>query len=255
VIVPRVRGKPLAQAERIIRHARLKVGKVQQVTDSAVAAGDVSSTNPFAGEPEPPGTTVEVFVSTGPPLKTVPSVTGQTEATARAILESAGFSVAVSTNATNSAPAGTVISQSPPGGTQVTPGSTVSIVVAEKPTPQPTSATVPGVTGQPEAAAKSSLGAAGFSVNVSTQTVTSKSKNGIVLSQTPAGGTKAKKGSTVTIVVGNYKQPTTPTTPTTTSTTPGSGRGGSGGGGPGSGGGGSGGGGGGGGGGRPARVQ
>jgi serine/threonine-protein kinase len=145
-------------------------------------------------------------------------VTGQTEAAARATLESAGFSVAASTTTTNSVPAGTVISQNPAANTQETPGSTVSIVVAQKP-PPPATATVPGVTGQSEAQARSSLSAAGFSVNVTTQTVTDKSKNGVVLSQSPSGGTKAKKGATVAIVVGNYQQPTTPTTPTTTTTT------------------------------------
>ena len=218
VKVPNLRGKPLAEAESIIRQAHFKVGKVQQVTDTSVPAGDVSSTSPFAGEPEPPGTAINVFVSTGPPLKTVPSVTGQTEASARATLESAGFSVASTTTTTNSAPAGTVISQSPAGNTQATPGSTVTIVVAEKP-PPPATATVPGVTGQTETAARSALGAAGFGVNVTAQTVTDKSKSGIVLSQNPSGGTKVKKGATVTIVVGKYKQPTTPTTPTTTTTT------------------------------------
>ncbi len=217
VKVPDLRGKPLAEAEVLIRQARFKVGKVQQVTDTSVPAGDVSSTSPFAGEPEPPGTAINVFVSTGPPLKTVPSVTGQTEASARATLESAGFSVASSTTTTNSAPAGTVISQSPAGNAQATPGSTVSIVVAQKP-PPPATATVPAVTGDAEAQARSAIGAAGFSVNVTTQTVTDKSKNGIVLSQNPSGGTKLKKGATVTIVVGNYKQPTTTTT--TTGTTP-----------------------------------
>ena len=40
-----------------------------------------------------------------------------------------------------------------------------------------------------------------------------------MLSQSPSGGTKADKGTTVTIVVGSYKQPTTPpTTPTHTNT-------------------------------------
>jgi serine/threonine-protein kinase len=237
VTVPHVAGKPLAQAEAILRQHRLKVGKVQYVHENSVPAGEVSSTSPFAGEPVRPGTAVTLFVSSGPATKTVPDVTGDAEATARATLESAGFSVASSTSTTNSAPAGTVITQSPAGNAQATPGSTVSIVVAVKPKPPPPpSATVPSVTGQSEAQAKSALRAAGLGVNVSTQTVTDKSKNGMVLSQSPSGGTKVKKGTSVTIVVGNYKQPTTPTTPTTTSTTPGGGKGGHGGGGGGGGG-------------------
>jgi serine/threonine-protein kinase len=228
VTVPQVQGKPLNQAESIIRHHGLKVGKVQYVQNSAVVAGDVSSTSPFAGQPVAPGTTVKLFVSSGPATKNVPDVTGESEATARATLQSAGFSVTATIRTTTSAPAGTVVGQNPQGGTQATPGSTVIIIVAQKP-PPPAEVTVPSVTGQSEAQAKSALSAAGFNVSVTTQTTKSKSKNGIVLSQTPAGGTKAKKGTAVTIVVGSYKQTTTPTTPTTTPTTPSGGGGGGGG--------------------------
>jgi serine/threonine-protein kinase len=175
-----------------------------------------------------PGTSVKVFVSTGPAKKTVPNVTGDSETTARAALQSAGFSVTVTTKTTGSAAAGSVIGQSPVGGTQATPGSTVTIVVAQKP-PNPKVA-VPNVTGDSAARAKSALRAAGFNVSVTTQTVTKKSQDGIVLSQSPSGGTKVDKGATVTLVVGSYKQPTTPptsptppTTPTHTNTHPGGG--------------------------------
>ena len=228
VTVPQVQGKSLAQAESILRHHGLKVGKVQYVQNSSVPAGEVSSTSPFGGEPVRPGTVVKVFVSSGPAKRTVPNVTGESEAAARAVLQSDGFAVAVATKTTGSAPAGSVIAQSPAGGTQATPGSTVTIVVAQKP-PNPKVA-VPNVTGDSAARAKSALRAAGFNVSVTTQTVTKKSQDGIVLSQSPSGGTKVDKGATVTLVVGSYKQPTTPptsptppTTPTHTNTHPGGG--------------------------------
>ncbi len=223
VTVPQLKNMPLTQAESTIRHARLKVGKVQYVSNTSVAAGAVSSTSPFAGEPEPPGTPINIFVSSGPPKKTVPDVTGDTESAARAALGSAGFLVAVSTKTTSAAPAGTVFSQSPAGGSQATAGSTITIVVAQKPPPPPPAKpTVPGVTGETAAQAKGQLSAAGFTVNEVTQTVKNKSKNGIVLSQSPGAGTRVAKGTTVTIVVGSYQAPPT-TTPTHTNTNPGGG--------------------------------
>jgi eukaryotic-like serine/threonine-protein kinase len=199
------------------------VGKVHSVVDTSVSAGDVSSTSPFAGETEALGTPITVYLSSGPGTKAVPPVIGDSEAAAQITLQNAGFSVGVSTRTTNSAPAGTVVSQSPAANTQASPGSTVTIVVAQRPPPV-TKTAVPGVTGDTAAAARSALVGAGFSVSETTRTVTNKSSNGIVLAQSPAAGTRESKGTTVTIVVGSYKQPTTPTTPTTTTkTTPKSG--------------------------------
>ena len=42
---------------------------------------------------------------------------------------------------------------------------------------------------------------------VQRQNVSDPSLDGIVISQSPGGGTKADRGSTVTIVVGHYKPP------------------------------------------------
>ena len=50
--------------------------------------------------------------------------------------------------------------------------------------------------------------------------VKKQKRDGIVISQSPAGGATANKGSAVTIVVGKFTPPTnTTTTPTTTTPT------------------------------------
>jgi serine/threonine-protein kinase len=59
--------------------------------------------------------------------------------------------------------------------------------------------------------AKSTLLNAGFKVNTQTATDPNPADNGRVIDQTPAGGSKAQSGSTVTIVVAR-----TPGTSTTT---------------------------------------
>ena len=63
--------------------------------------------------------------------------------------------------------------------------------------------TVPDVTAQDEESATSTLEQAGFTVQVQRQDVTDPGLYGIVLSQSPTGGSKAKQGSTVTITVGH----------------------------------------------------
>ena len=83
---------------------------------------------------------------------------------------------------------------------------------------------VPDVVGKTTGAANATLGAAGFPAVQQQQTVTNQSQDGIVLSQNPSAQSQARKGATVTIVVGRFQATTTtttPTTPTTTTTTPG----------------------------------
>jgi serine/threonine-protein kinase len=56
-------------------------------------AGQVDHTNPPIGSAVAPGSTVTVFVSSGPPTVQVPNVSGDSVATATAKLQSAGLSV------------------------------------------------------------------------------------------------------------------------------------------------------------------
>ena len=217
-VLPGVIGDPLAQAEATIRAAHFKVGRVSRQSSGTYASGQVISTDPPAGSSLPVGTKIDLFVSSGPPKVAVPDVTGEAEAQARSTLTGAGFTVHVTPQTTSSAAAGTVLSESPAGGTQVPQGSTVMIAVAKA----PSTVTVPNVHGQTAADATRTLKHAGFQVAQQQKDVTNKSQNGIVLSESPRHGTTAKKGSTVTITVGHYAagKPPTSTTPTTTSTTP-----------------------------------
>ena len=59
-----------------------------------------------------------------------------------------------------------------------------------------------GQNGETKQQASTDIQSQGFAVGVSYQAVTDPKKDGIVLSQSPAGGTKASPGSTVSIVVG-----------------------------------------------------
>ena len=97
-----------------------------------------------------------------------------------------------------------MISQSPAGGVAAPTGSTVTLSVSLGPPATP----VPDVTSLDEAAATATLQAAGYMAKVVTQPTTDPGQDGIVLSQSPVGGTDAKAGSSVTIFVGS-RQPVT----------------------------------------------
>jgi len=217
--VPTVIGMSKSSAEQSIKKSGLKVGSVQTQYSPTVAVGDAVSTVPGAGTSVAPGYSVTLFISLGPPPVKVPSVVGDTEANAKSTLSTLNVTVMTSQQSSSQTP-GTVISQSRTG--SVPANSTITLVIAEA----PPMVKVPTVTGDTVATASKALKAAGFAVTQTTTTVTDPTKDGTVVSQSPTAGAQAKKGATVTIVVGMATTTTTTTstgqntTTTTTSTTP-----------------------------------
>jgi serine/threonine-protein kinase len=124
VAVPAVMGQDQVAASNTVTAAGLQPQIVPMNSDT-VAAGKVINTNPAAGTMVAKGSTVQLFVSTGPQTVTVPDVVGQPRDTAIATLTGKGLSVAA-TCSTNSA----VISENPAGGSMVQPGSQVAISCA-----------------------------------------------------------------------------------------------------------------------------
>ncbi len=216
--VPDVRNLTSAEAEHKLEQAHFKPN-VQNRSSTTVASGKVISTEPSQGVPLLAGSPVTVFVSTGPPKVEVPEVVGQSEAEARASLRGAGLHVGTVTKREEAGQtAGTVLSQSPAAGSSVSSGEAVSLVVVKA----SQEVAVPRVVGKKQERAEGELIGAGFVVKSSTRTVTSEAEVGLVLQQTPAGGTKAKRGATIKLTVGELAAQTTPSTTTTTtpSTTP-----------------------------------
>jgi eukaryotic-like serine/threonine-protein kinase len=217
--IPSVVGLSERAAKKQLTKAHLAV-HTQPQASQLVNTGDAIGTDPRSGQTVGSGTDVTLFISSGKPTKQVPNVVGQAQATASAELTAAGFNVVPTNQVSNTIQPGNVISQQPAGASAATPGTTVTIVVAKAP---PTTA-VPSVVGDTPSSAGSALKAAGFSVTKTTKDVTDQSTNGLVISQSPNGGSKAKMGSTVTIVVAKFVPTNTPTstsssTSSTTSTT------------------------------------
>jgi eukaryotic-like serine/threonine-protein kinase len=200
--------------------AGFKVDTTDQ-SSSSVADGNVIAADPGSGTRLDKGSTVTLTVSTGTPQIQVPDVVGDGADQATSTLQNAGFKVA-RTEQESTQTAGSVLSQSPAGGSQSARGTTVTITVAKA----PAQADVPDIGGETTAVATRELQAAGFKVSQRVREVDSPEGDGIVLEQTPGGG-KADKGSTVTITIGKYNPAlangggtggataTTPTTPTT----------------------------------------
>ncbi|HWX45784.1 MAG TPA: Stk1 family PASTA domain-containing Ser/Thr kinase [Solirubrobacteraceae bacterium] len=216
VEVPNVKGQTSAQALRKLTQAGFKP-TTQSRSSASVPTGNAISTEPSQGTVVQAGSPITVFVSSGPAQVSVPEVTGQSEAEARASLRAAGLHAGTVTKqeAPEQEP-GTVLSQSPAAGGSVNSGAAVNLVVVKA----PQEVTVPSVVGRKQERAEGELFGAGFKAKSTKRTVTSEAEVGIVLHQNPPGGIKAKRGATITLTVGVLGAQTTPSTTTTTTPPP-----------------------------------
>jgi beta-lactam-binding protein with PASTA domain/tRNA A-37 threonylcarbamoyl transferase component Bud32 len=126
---------------------------------STVQAGYVTRTNPPAGSTVDVGSTVTVYVSSGPAQVTVPNVVGETQSQAQSDLSNAGLQASVQyVPVNNPKQYGIVQQQNPQGGQSVNQGSTVTISVGQSPlsttTTAPTSTTTGSSSGGTSAAGR-----------------------------------------------------------------------------------------------------
>jgi eukaryotic-like serine/threonine-protein kinase len=209
--VPAVDGLSIAKAQATLQNAGLAVGETPRESSDTVDSGLVTRTSPPAGADVRRGSKVNVYVSSGPALVTVPNVVGRTRSDAEGELDDAGFASTVTEQESGDVTPGQVISQDPGGDSSAAPGSTVALVVARAP-PQ---VSVPDVIGQGADDAVAALEGAGLEARQSPVDVTDPAQDGVVIAQRPTAGTRADDGAPVRIQVGRYTEPTTPTTPTT----------------------------------------
>ena len=210
VAVPQVVGLTAQSARGRLTKAGLKDSERQENSDT-VEKGRVISVSPNEGQKVDKGSSVTLVVSSGKTQVDVPNVVGKSFDEASSTLQAAGFKVTRKDKESDTEDPGTVLAQDPKGGGQVDSGSTIALTVAK----EPSQAAVPDVTGEDGDVAIRKLSSMGFEVDPQTRDVDSPDGDGVVIEQTPTGGTKAKKGSKVTIVVGRFNPDLNPEGTTT----------------------------------------
>lgn len=126
----------------------------------------------------------------------MPDVTGKTVEDARNALAELGLVTLVTYEESETIDVGTVMSTDIAAGTEIAVGSTVTLTASSG----TSGVEVPDVTTLTEEEAASKLEALGFSVN-KMQAYSDSVAEGVVALQTPSGGTKAPKGSIITLTV------------------------------------------------------
>ena len=212
VTVPFVVGKSRDTAVAELTQRDLDATVVE--VNSERQSGVVTAQNPRAGTVLVSGSSVRINVSKGPKPIAVPSVVGSSYELAAAQLQSAGFTVG-RVDVESNEPSGTVVTQSPPGNSTATRGSSVTLSVSQG----PSTVTVPDVSFQTVGDARATLRASGFRIRVTRQETDDESLDGVVISQDPPATTEANPNSLITVTVGTYVPPpdiTTPPPPTET---------------------------------------
>jgi eukaryotic-like serine/threonine-protein kinase len=219
VSVPSVVGLPLAQAKTEITQAGLTVGTVTDKASSTISKGDVISSSPAFGSNASKGSAVNLVVSSGSALVAVPAVTGDSLSAAEAAIRGAGLNPVV--NYEPSAPAGSspnvVLSTSPTQGTQVKPGSTVTLNLPPK------AQTMPNVVGQTQAAATTLLQSPPYNLTVNAANCTQGTTVAVgdVCATSPQAGQPVQPGGSVTIYIAQTPPSPSPSpSPSTASPSP-----------------------------------
>ena len=146
VNVPNLKGLTASAAEQQLAALGL-VGVSKQDSSDTVEAGKVCDQDPAVNSQVAVGSTVTYTVSTGKKTEivSVPDVRGMGESEAAAALQNRGLSVSIDYESSTSASQGEVIRQSISPDTEVTKGSSITIIIAVSPNPsEPSTPDTPG---------------------------------------------------------------------------------------------------------------
>jgi serine/threonine-protein kinase len=196
--VPTVAGDTVPVGTAQLRQNGLGVLKVQYQPSTAVPQGQVIGTNPGAGESVVSGKKVVLVVSSG---ESVPNVLGESYGDAQAALSNftnAGTQVIPRYQTTTTAQPDTVIGQSPSAGRALPRGGSITLTVAKA----PTTVHMQRVVGQTPTAAVSELNNLGLNAYQVPKTTHNPNMVGLVVQQYPTSNMTVKKGTLVTIYVG-----------------------------------------------------
>jgi serine/threonine-protein kinase len=196
VEVPNVTGISQDEALRRLQDEGFVVRSSFEPSET-VEAGNVIRTVPTFGTMVEEGSTIDLFVSSGPQEVPVPPVVGETLDEARRLITEAGLTVGQVTERADATFAeGIVISQDPSQGVRVGTEAPVNLVVSTG----PETVIIPDVVNQTERDATAAITGLGLLVRVQDEYSDTVPADQVIRTD-PVAGTEALLGDTVLIVV------------------------------------------------------
>ena len=197
--VPNVTGLPLDQARQILTDSGFVPQRGEQRYESTVPAGTVLGQSPAPQSIHSRGARIVLDVSRGERTVEVPTVTGLTQQQAEITLTNASLDIGEIVVMDSPSPRGTVLQSFPVAGVRVPAASAISITVSAG----PGLVTVPDVTGEKYAEARTMLEQLGFQVGPALEDTTSNAPPGTIVAQDPPPTRAVAAGSAVTLTVSN----------------------------------------------------
>lgn len=208
--VPNLIGEQVDVARTRIEAQGFTVGAIEYQFTESVDQNIVIDQNPNGGTTAPPGTPVNLIVSSGPSSIEIPDVSGKTADTAVLELTRAGFeSIESQEEYSQDVLAGFVIETNPAAGQTVPREATIIVMVSQGPEP----VDVPDLVGNSISQAQQILSDLGLLLVVSNTTIEVPLDSGLlgnVADQSPSRGTTVEVGSEVTVQLGSPIQVTVP---------------------------------------------
>ena len=198
VAVPNVIGMTTGDAKTAITATKLALGTVSEQHHDTIPSGQVIDQEPVAGTRLAQCSKVNLVISSGPAMVSVPDLVGMTQETA--LVTIAGVNLTASSiiqQSHDDIPAGRVISQAPPAGVMVSSGSSIELVVSSG----PRTVTVPDLSGTRKAEAIAALEAVGLIPGMVTTQHNEFIPEDYVISQEPLAGTEVHYGTQIALLI------------------------------------------------------
>ena len=194
--MPETTGRTLTDVQADLDALGLHTQVEEEFSDD-IDTGSVTRSDPEGGSSVHKRAEVQLYVSKGVDMKTVPEVTGKSQDEAQRSLTDAGLAVGAVTDAySEDVPQGQVISQSVAAGTSLAHDSAVDIVLSKGREPL----TVPTLSGLSASAAKSAIEDLGL-VAAPTEAYSDTVAEGQVISQQTRAGSTLHRGDSVAYTV------------------------------------------------------
>ena len=194
--MPETTGRTLTDVQADLDALGLHTQVEEEFSDD-IDTGSVTRSDPEGGSSVHKRAEVQLYVSKGVDMKTVPEVTGKSQDEAQRSLTDAGLAVGAVTDAySEDVPQGQVISQSVAAGTSLAHDSAVDIVLSKGREPL----TVPTLSGLSASAAKSAIEDLGL-VAAPTEAYSDTVAEGQVISQQTREGSTLHRGDSVAYTV------------------------------------------------------
>ncbi len=199
VIMPNLVGLTKEEAKQKTESLKLVFQVEEEVYDTEVEEGKIISQTPVfkSNYKIKEKSAIQVVVSLGQKIVSVPKVIGMNEDDAKAAIEAADLKIAIEEEYNKKIEAGYVISQDVPENTEVGAGSVVTIKVSKG----VETSVVPNVVGKTEEEAKQMLKEAGITLAATKYAEDATKEDGTVLEQNLEAGETVEKDSNITITV------------------------------------------------------